>query len=497
MKEFGLYINGHWEAAKGGKTAPSINPATEQPWATVAVADRDDVKTAVAAAKKAYDSGVWRNRSREERGAVLQNVCSAIFERQDELAAAEVQDGGGTMRKATMLDVPGCAMTFMQYGQLISGTSDEETFEEEVPVPSRNIVRREPIGVCAGIIPWNFPLVMAAWKIAPALAAGNSVVIKPATNTPATALMVAEICTSAGVPEGVVNVISGPGGAVGEELASHPDVRKVAFTGSTEVGRRIMQMASGSVKRVTLELGGKSPNVILDDADLDTAAIGALYGTFLHQGQICESGTRVLVPEAKHDELIEKMMEASKRITIGDTMDPMTTMGPLVSKQQLDTVERYVHVGQDEGAKCVIGGKRPGSMKAGYYFEPTIFSHVDNKMRIAQEEIFGPVVSIIPYKDEEDAIRIANDSIYGLAAAVWSKNEERAMAMAKRLEAGTVWINDYHLINVRFPFGGYKQSGVGRELGPWGLAAYQEVKHIHLGKAVPASEKMYFGLLLN
>jgi len=496
-KEFGLFIDGKWQPAKGGKTAESINPATEEPWATVAVADRDDVDKAVAAAKRSYDAGVWRNKPKQERAEILNKICNAIFERQDELAAAEVQDGGGTIRKATAADIPGGAQTFMQFSQALLAQTEEEEFEEQVPVPSRNIVRREPIGVCAGIIPWNFPFVMASWKIAPALAAGNSVIIKPASNTPVTALLLAEICSQAGVPDGVVNVISGPGGMVGEALATHPDVGKVAFTGSTEVGRRIMQLASGTIKKVTLELGGKSPNIILDDADLDSAAMGALFGTFFHQGQICESGTRVLVPEPLYDGFVERMVEGSKRISLGDTLDPATTMGPLVSKAQLDTVSGYVDIGRKEGADCVIGGSCSASMDRGYYFEPTIFRNVDNKMRIAQEEIFGPVVSVIPYNGDAAAVGIANDSMYGLGGAVWSKDTEHALRIARRIQTGTVWINDYHLINVRFPFGGYKQSGVGRELGPWGLDAYQEIKHIHVGQSAPASDKIYMAMLFN
>lgn len=499
MKEFGLFIDGQWEAASGGKTAPTINPATEEAWATVAVADKADVQKAVAAAKRAHDSGVWRKKSPAERGEILKAVAAGLMERQEELAAAEVQDGGGTMRKALFADVPGAAGTFQLYGDMLcSPNYSEETVSTETsPVPSRNIVRREPIGVCAGIVPWNFPMVMASWKIAPALAAGNTVIIKPATVTPTSALLMAEVCTQAGVPAGCVNVISGPGGIIGEELATHPDVSKVAFTGSTEVGRRIMQLGSASIKKVTLELGGKSPNIILDDANLDGAVMGALYGTFLHQGQICESGTRVLVPEGIHDEFVQRMVDNIPRITIGDTMDLATCMGPLVSKAQLDTVEKYVGLGNEQGAKCVVGGKRPESMSKGFFYEPTIFDQVDNKMRIAQEEIFGPVVSVITYKDEAEAIRIANDSMYGLGGAVWSANEDRALSVARQLETGTVWINDYHLINVKFPFGGYKQSGIGRELGEFGLEEYQEVKHIHVGEPTGEAEKVYLGVLFN
>ena len=501
MKEFGLFINGQWEPAKGGKTAPTINPATEEPWATVAVADREDVRKAVAAAKQAHDRGVWRNKSPQERGEILQKVAMALFERQDKVAAAEAQDGGGTLRKAMSMDVPGAAATFMHFGQFICGDEYkamlQEEYDETVPIPSKNLVVREPIGVCAGITPWNFPLIMGAWKIAPALAAGNCVVIKPASVTPVTTLMLGEICTKAGVPAGVVNVISGPGGTAGEELATHPDIGKIAFTGSTEVGRRIMQLAAGTIKKVTLELGGKSPNIVLSDANLDTAALGALFGTFLHQGQICESGTRVLVHESIHDQLVEKMVAGIRRIRIGDTMDMATGMGPLVSAAQRDTVEQYVALGHEQGAECVAGGRRPAGMAKGYYYEPTIFDAVDNKMRIAQEEIFGPVVCVIRYRDEDEAVRIANDSVYGLGGAVWSQDKERAVAIARRIETGTVWINDYHMINIRFPFGGYKQSGVGRELGKWGLAEYHELKHIHVGESTPPEGKLYLQLLFN
>ena len=497
MKEFGLFIDGHWEAAEGGKTMETVNPATEEPWAKVALASRNDTRKAIAAAKKSFDSGVWRSKSKDERAGVIDSIAALMMERSEELAAAEAQDGGGTIRKARFMDVPGSVGSFMQFAKVLRESVEEQVFEETVPVPSKNIVRAEPIGVCAGIIPWNFPMVMAVWKIAPAIAAGNSVVLKPASATPVTALMIADICKQAGVPDGVVNVVTGPGAQIGEELATHPDIGKVAFTGSTEVGRRIMQLASGTIKKVTLELGGKSPNIILDDAELDTAALGALFGTFMHQGQICESGTRVLVPQKLYDTFIDKMIAGSKRITIGDTMDMTTTMGPLVSASQLKTVSNYVDVGKSEGADCVLGGDRPANMKKGYYFNPTIFARVDNKMKIAQEEIFGPVVAVIPYKTEAEAVTIANDSMYGLGGAVWSKNKDRALGVARQIQTGTVWINDYHMINPRFPFGGYKQSGLGRELGPWGLSAYQEIKHIHVGESVPPEQKVYFGALFN
>lgn len=501
MKEFGLFINGEWQTAKSGKTKLTINPATEEPWANVAVADHEDVCIAVAAAKHAHESGVWSKKSPQERGEIMQRIAAAISASTNDLAAAEVQDSGATMRKAMLSDVLNSSQAFNYFGQFIC--SDEyktmiyEEFEESFPVPSKNLVVREPIGVCAGITPWNYPLQMAAWKIAPAIAAGNTVVIKPASLTPVTTLMLGEICTKAGVPAGVVNVVTGSGEVVGEELATHPDIGKIAFTGSTEIGIRVMQLGATTLKKVTLELGGKSPNIILPDANLDTAALGALWGTFLHQGQTCTSGTRVLVHDSIHDQFVEKMLEGIKRIKMGDPMDMTTGMGPLISAAQRDTVEEYVALGKEEGAKCITGGKRPSAMKKGYYFEPTIFDGVDNKMRIAQEEIFGPVISVIRFKDDDDAVRIANESLYGLGGAVWSSNADRALSLAKRIEAGTIWINDYHLINPRFPFGGYKQSGVSRELGKWGLAEYHELKHIHIGADTPPEGKYYFQIVLD
>jgi aldehyde dehydrogenase (NAD+) len=497
MRELGLFIDGRWQAAAGGQTATSTNPATGEPWARVAAADARDVEAAVAAARRSFDSGVWRERPVKERAAVLSQITTLIFDRAEELALAEVSDAGGTIRKANLADVPATAQTFLHYSELLAGEKDEEEFEESTPVPSRNIVRREPIGVCACITPFNFPLAAAAWKIAPAIAAGNSVVLKPSPHTPVTTLLLAEICQQAGVPAGVVNVVTGPGPELGEALVTHDAVDKVAFTGSTAVGRRIMELAARTVKRLTLELGGKSPNLVLDDANLDCAVRGALFGTFFHSGQVCESGTRVLVQRSIHDEFVDKMVADARTLRVGDPMDPATMMGPLVSSGQRANTERYVGVGLEEGARCVLGGRRTAGLERGYYYDPTIFTGVHNDMRIAREEIFGPVVSVIPFDDDAEALRLANDSLYGLGAAVWSRDLPRARALANRIQAGTVWINDYHLINVRFPFGGYKQSGFGRELGPQGLAEFQQLKHIHVGQPSDVGEKYYFGLLFD
>jgi aldehyde dehydrogenase (NAD+) len=497
MNEYRLFIDGEWRAAADGRQVATINPATEEPWAHVAAAGPSDVDAAVSAAKRAFVDGKWRRASREERAAALGRIAAIIMDRADELARLEVLDAGGTIKKANIADVPATAQTFQYYSDLLSGHADEEVFEEQVPAPSRNRVRREPLGVCACITPFNFPMAAASWKIAPAIAAGNSIVMKPSPYTPVTTLLLAEICKQAGVPDGVVNVLTGPGAALGEALVTHPDVDKIAFTGSTAVGRRIMELAAPRTKKLTLELGGKSPNLILADANLDGAVRGALFGTFFHAGQVCESGTRVLVHASIHDEFVERMIEGARSLKLGDPLDPATMMGPLVSDAQRANSERYVHAGREEGARCVTGGKRPPELPRGYYYEPTIFTGVQNDMKIAREEIFGPVVSVLRFSDEEEALRLANDTIYGLGAAIWSRDVERAERLAERIDAGTVWINDYHLISVRFPFGGYKQSGFGRELGPWGLSEFQQLKHIHVGEPTGAAEKFYFGLLFD
>ncbi len=497
MREFKLFLDGRWQPALGGQTYESINPATGAPWAIAAAAGSADVDAAVASARRAFRDGPWPRMSFAQRAEILSRVADMLIEHQDELVLAEVADSGGTFRKGNIADVPASMQTFQYYAALIASMDDEREEEEFVPVPSRNIIRTEPLGVVAAIIPWNFPMAAASWKIAPVLAAGNTLILKPSPYTPVTALMLAEICHQAGVPDGVFNVLTGPSDDLGDALVAHPGVDNVTFTGSTKVGRLVMRRAADSLKRVILELGGTSANIILEDANLDGAVRGALFGTFFHGGQVCESGTRVLVPRKLHDEFVERMVDGAARIAVGDPMDPSTTMGPLISDRQRDSVERYVQKGLDEGARCVFGGRRPKDLDQGYYHLPTIFTGVDNAMTIAQEEIFGPVVAVIPYGDEEEAVQIANDSMYGLGGAIWSRDTARALDMARRLETGTVWINDYHLLNVRFPFGGSKQSGFGRELGPQGLAEYQQLKHIHVGEPSGPDEKYYFGMLID
>lgn len=382
------------------------------------------------------------------------------------------------------------------------GIAQKYQYVETLPIvtalgPSKNQIVREPIGVVAAITPWNFPLVLAMWKIAPALAMGNSIVLKPASNTPLGSLKLAELAVEAGIPPGVFNVITGPGSSVGEALVTHKEIDKVAFTGSTEVGRKIMELASGTVKKVTLELGGKAPAIVLPDADLELAIPGILLGVFFHSGQVCESGTRLLVHESIYEEVIQKLAATSSTIKLGNPLDPSTGMGPLISKQQMETVLSYIESGLNEGARLVCGGKRASGPEVdnGYYIEPTIFADVTNDMKIAREEIFGPVLSVIKYSTEEEAIEIANDTIYGLSGGIWSRDVVKANKIASKIKAGTIWINDWHMFRVDAPFGGYKQSSLGRELGTNVLDEYTEVKHIHTSLTNENNQRPALGLL--
>ncbi|HVS28861.1 MAG TPA: aldehyde dehydrogenase family protein [Solirubrobacteraceae bacterium] len=497
IREYKNYVGGEWVSATDGETFDVVNPATEQVFARVPKFNRDDARSAIASARETFDSGVWSELAPDERSRILMQVVDKFTEHEDELAELETLQAGMTIRATSTVVIGYCINHWDYFARAADRQMQEPLDPVSFPTHSYNYVLREPIGVCAGIIPWNFPLVMAVWKLAPSLAMGNTCVLKPASNTPLTALRLAELLDETDLPKGVVNVITGGGASVGEELASHPDVDKVSFTGSTVVGRRIMQLASSTIKKCTLELGGKSPNIVYEDANLEAAVDGALWATFFHQGQVCESGTRLILPDSIHDEFVEALVERAKTIKLGDTMDYDTDMGPLVSAEQLATVTEYVRIGKEEGAKLVLGGNpAEGPDGKGYYFEPTIFTDVSNSMTIAQEEIFGPVLSVIKVADDEQAIAVANDSIYGLASAVWTEDYDRALTTAKRLKAGTVWINDHHLINCVAPFGGYKQSGIGRELGPYGLNEYTEVKHVHVDLSRDPDAKM-FGVLLS
>ncbi len=497
MKKYQMFINGRWVDARSGKTMQVTNPGNEEIVAQVPAAGVEDVRDAIKAARTAFDSGIWTRLEQKKRSELMLKVVDGLIAKQNELAELESLSSGATVRKSSMIDAPLAVEHFRYFAEL---AYKKDLFEPlpwiNFPSVSWNFVVREPIGVAGQIIPWNFPLLMAVWKIAPAIAAGNCVVLKPASYTPLTALELAKIIEEAGIPAGVVNVITGPGGVVGEELATNPLVDKVALTGSTSVGSRVMELAAKTVKKVTLELGGKSANIVLADANLDEAVDGALFGTFLHAGQVCESGTRLLVDERIYEKFMDKLIARAKGIKVGYQMEYDTTMGPVVSATQRETVEGYIKAGLEEKAKLVLGGKRPDAMKKGFYVEPTIFTDVKNSMKIAQEEIFGPVLSVIRFKTADEAIKIANDSMYGLAGGVWSTDIPHAIEVAKAIRTGTVWINDYHLLNAIAPFGGYKQSGVGRELGMYGFDEYTQVKHIHVAVA-PRKAKFWYDLVLD
>lgn len=498
MEKYQLYIDGKFVDSSTCETRPSINPATEEPIAQVAVGGREDARCAIEAARKSFDSRIWSGMEVKARARLLMRVVERLKERQDELAGIESRDSGATIRKTSMMDIP---IGIEHFKALVELGEKMPTYEPlpwiDIPAISWNFVQREPIGVCAGIIPWNLPFMMAVWKIAPALIMGNSLVLKPASDTPLTALEIARTAAECGLPDGVLNVVPGPGATVGEELCTNPMVDKVALTGSTETGRHVMKLAADTVKKVTLELGGKSPTIICDDADMEIAVDGALFGTFFHAGQLCESGTRCFVPSSLHDEFVERLKDRASHIKVGDTADFDTSMGPVINKTQFDKVLGYVDKGRKAGAYVVCGGGRPSHLAKGWFIQPTIFNHVENGSVIAQEEIFGPVLSVISYNDVNQAIAMANDSIYGLGGAVFSRDIPKAISIARRIRTGTVWINDYHLLNALAPFGGYKQSGVGRELGPHGLLEFTQVKHIHVDLALTRAQKFWYNYVLN
>ncbi len=459
-----LFIDGKFVDSRSGKTFESINPHDRRVVSVVAEADKPDVDAAVAAARAAYE-GPWSAMPLGERAKILLRIADLLEARAMDLGRLETLDmGAPIMLSSGMIGV--AAETFRYWAGMATKIHGLTT-PALTPGEFLGYTLREPLGVVGGITPWNGPLLMAAWKSAPALACGNTVVLKPAEHTPTTALELARIAAEAGLPNGVLNVVPGFGATAGAALAAHPGVDKIAFTGEHVTGRLVVQMSASNLKTVTLELGGKSPHIIFDDVDLETAVAKALFGIYMNTGQICSAGTRILVQESMYDRFVERFVERSKQIRIGDQLDFATRMGPLVSEEQLRKVERYVEIGQKEGARLLCGGGRPkdAALAQGFYFEPTVFADVDNGMRIAQEEIFGPVASLIRFKDEDDAVRIANDVIYGLAAGVQTKDLKRALRLTKRLQAGTVWVNTWHMIEATSPFGGYKLSGYGRENG--------------------------------
>lgn len=497
VQTFPLFINGKWEPASSQDTFNVYNPANGQLVARVAKGTAADVDRAVMAARNAFDNTDWKNMKPKDRANVLYAVSYQIAEHAEELAYLEAISSGGTLRRIGSSDI----LQMVDLFQTLAKFTLEYPFSETLPVPpfpgpAHNFIWREPIGVCAAVTPWNLPMVIATWKIAPALAMGNTVVIKPASYTPLSTLKLAEIISKV-VPPGVINVVTGAGAEVGEALVSHPKVDKVAFTGSTEVGRRIMGLAAGTIKKTTLELGGKSPNIILEDADLSIALPGTLFGVFLHSGQLCESGTRLFVPDKLYDQVINGLVALASKLKLGNPLDPSTDVGPIISKKQKETVLSYIEAGIQEGATLVCGGKevRVPGCEEGHFIEPTIFTNVTNDMKIAQEEIFGPVLSVIRYSELDEAIQLANDTIYGLAAGVWTRDVNKAYEVARKLQAGVVWINDWHLLRSDAPFGGYKQSGIGREMGLHSLEAYTQVKHVHTSLVPELERRSWYGIL--
>src|SRR5271166_1958794 len=473
-----MFINNRFVPAASGKTFPTYNPATGEVMAQVAEGDREDIDRAVKAARKAFENPAWADMPPSQRGRLIWKLADLLEGRLEEFAQLESLDNGKPLAVARVADVPLAADLFRYmagWATKIEGNT--------IPISAGGgktqflaYTVREPIGVVGQIIPWNFPLLMAAWKLGPALATGCTIVLKPAEQTPLTALRLGELIQEAGIPDGVVNIVPGYGETAGAALASHPGVDKVAFTGSTEVGKLILQAAAGNLKKVSLELGGKSPNIVFADVDLDAAIAGAASAIFFNHGQCCCAGSRLYVENGIFDKVVEGVAEHAKKINVGSGQDPDTDMGPLVSAEQLNRVCGYLEAGFSEGAKAVVGGGRHGDK--GYFVKPTVLVNTNEKMKVVQEEIFGPVVTAIPFRDPAELVTQANDSVYGLAAGIWTRDIQKAHRLAARLRAGTVWINCYNIFDAALPFGGYKQSGWGREMGHEVLEQYTEVKAV-------------------
>ena len=474
LPELKLLIGNRWLASESGRTFATVNPSTGEEICQVAEADAADVDKAVRAARAAFEHGPWRTMRASERGRVLHRLADLIETHADELARLESLDNGKALSIAKAVDVVKTVACYRYFG----GWADK-IHGKTIPIDGDFLcyTRHEPIGVVGQIIPWNFPMLMMAWKLAPALATGNTVVLKPAEQTPLTALRIGELILEAGFPKGVVNIVTGFGPTAGAAITRHMDIDKVAFTGSTEVGRLVMEAAAKSnLKPVTLELGGKSPNIIFADVDLDEAVEGAHMGIFANQGQSCCAGSRVFVEESIYDQFLEKSIARARKRVVGDPFDPATESGPLVDQTQLDQVMGYVDSGRDDGATLSCGGDRIGTR--GYFMRPAIFSDVQDGMKVAREEIFGPVMSVIRFRTVDEAIARANQTPYGLAAAVWTRYIKKALAVANSVRAGTMWVNCYNVLDARAPFGGFKQSGIGRELGEYGLQQYTQVKSV-------------------
>ena len=481
MDERSMYIDGEWVEARSGARFDVVDPSTGKTIATVPDGEGPDVDGAVTAARRAFDGGTWSAVTERDRGRLLIRVSELIRRDLERLAELEVLDSGKPIGEARE-DIEESAFMFEYYGGWATKIHGDIP---PVGPDAMSLVVKEPVGVAAAITPWNYPFMMASQKVAPALAAGCTVVLKPAEQTPLTALELARILEEAGLPIGVCNVVTGFGPTAGAPLVTHPGVDKVGFTGSVEVGKSVMREGADTLKRVTLELGGKSPNVVFADAEFDAAIEGTCNGIFWNQGEICSAGSRVFVERSIYDRALEAMVERGRDVRLGSGLDPATTMGPLVSKEQQERVHAYIEDGRSAGASVALAGDLPTdpSLAGGYFVPPTIFAGVRNDMRIAQEEIFGPVMAVLPFDEPDEVVRLANDTAYGLAAAVWTRDIKKALRTARALKAGVVWINDSQPAPSEAPWGGFKQSGVGRELGPWGLDDYLEIKHIYVNLA--------------
>jgi len=475
------FIDGAWIQGTGTATKEILDPATGTVIATAVQGTLEDAERAIAAARKAFDEGPWRETTALSRARMLLKLADIMDEHTEELAAIETANNGKPMRESRY-DVADAANCFRYYAGLVTKPTGQ-TYE--VPDNMQAMTVREPIGVCGQIVPWNYPLLMGAWKLAPALAAGNCVVFKPAEVTPLSIHRLFELMEPLGFPAGVLNLVLGKGSVIGNRIAESMDVDKVAFTGGTETGRSIMTAAAGNIKKLSLELGGKSPCIVFEDADLETAVDWALFAIFCNQGQVCSAGSRLLVQKSVYPAFIERLGERARKIVVGAGNVETTEMGPLVSKGQMETVLKYIEIGKADGARLLCGGNRltDGDYAAGFFVEPTIFVDCTPKMRIVQEEIFGPVLAVLPFEDEADAVRLANDSVFGLAGGVFTNDGARGLRVIKKLRAGITWINAYHPTYNEAPWGGYKQSGMGRELGTYGLDAYTEVKQININLA--------------
>lgn len=473
-----LIINGEAVDAASGATFTTYNPATEEAITTVASAGPEDVDRAVKAARAAFEGGPWPRMRPADRQRALWRLGDLVLRHADELARLETLDNGKPIFESRQIDVgmvANCFHYFSGWATKLAG--------QTLPVNPAffTYTLREPVGVIGAIIPWNFPMIMVGWKCAPALAAGNTVVLKPAELTPLTAIRIGELALEAGIPPGVLNVVPGPGSVAGEALVKHPGVDKISFTGSTPVGQHLMRTAADTVKKLTLELGGKSPNIVFADADLEAAVRGATTGIFYGKGEVCAAGSRLLVERSVYDEVVEKVAARANKMAPADPLDPKTRLGAIVSEKQMNTVLGYVDVGVKEGARLVAGGQRRPVNGRGWFVEATVLAGVENRMRVAQEEIFGPVLAVIPFEGADDAVAKANDVAYGLAAGIWTQDVRKAHAVARRLQAGTVWVNAYNFYDAGMPFGGVKQSGFGRDLGPDCLDDVTQVKSVWVG----------------